>query len=61
MTEFHYMLWPDGSWCDKANATEFLLNSEGWIEVTGDTSPLDIASHIDDEKMTGTIIKEMLG
>lgn len=61
MQEFHYMLFKDGSWCNMAGASEYLKNLDTWIEVTGDTTPLDIASHIDDEKMTGSIIHDMLG
>lgn len=61
MTQYHFMLWPDGSWCDLDSATDYLKNTGTWMEVTGHTTPIQMANHLDDEKMLGTIIKEMLG
>lgn len=61
MISYRYMLWKDGSWCNKDTATDYLKRTDDWIEVTGYTTPVTIADHLDDEKMTGQIIKEMLG
>ncbi len=61
MTEFHYMLWPDGSWCDMANATDYLKQTEIWMEVTGNTSFNQIANHLENEKQLGGILADMFG
>lgn len=61
MTKFSFMLFPDGSWCETAGATSYLKETSSWLEVTGETTLLEIADHLNDEKMTGSIIGEMLG
>ncbi len=61
MTEFHYMLWPDGSWCDMANATDYLKQTGSWLEVTWHTRLNTIAEHLENEKQLGGILADMFG
>lgn len=61
MTNFSFMLWPDGSWCETAGATDFLKETAGWIEVAPRTRLITIANVLTDEKELGSILQEMFG